>query len=707
MFYVPSLVLILVLIISVFVPQKLAQPKFIPVHQALLVKTNKKFPPYVAYNETLNNVRPNESKIALSQIEISTLQNVSESNLAQTTPSIGKVVLGEMVITKKTEPVIIPAQTTQKDIFSQGRDEVLKDVLKKDEIISTSSRGQAEIRNVFSETMSVASRALKSAQTIRRQIGSLAKAQGPSIQAPVSDRLDSDSQTGTLRPWATVARNDSPADAEEDSGRVTKTVGPSVYIMGKLEIFHGLAMTNDHHIEIRRWDEGVLQEKGNVNLSEGSYHLKIKEPTGFILGRLVSKDGQILGEGKVRVSEIRRIHDEIFTGPKIKILPVPGVHGLATNFYKSGSENPAPAQTKAQFLGGSVDMDVEKNGVIASDLLARGSSTLLRTQAPGFYPTQQIIFSGTEFDNTLFPESYISALKKTVSEQRQYNLDDPQMPVIWGQVSQDGVGVEGIRVEIERFEELDVVYFNEFYLPDPQLRTTSKAGTFAILDPPEGFLSLIAKRSDQYYSHANTVVTGGMVSFVKMENTLKTENATVKVFDAFTGEDVSSRLTVQSLSEFVDVDGIYTVTLPVVSRLSFLDAEPKSNQYFQASYYYNDSQAYIHVPMIQKAWIHSLMTQRRVNQDPNKSIVIGFVPEENFDAGLLNYSDYSNENILYFDSRGNLTKERGVSGGGFILFNAPADLLEVGVQGDKSQKILSKVIGVDPGTVHVLDYRSE
>ena len=76
-------------------------------------------------------------------------------------------------------------------------------------------------------------------------------------------------------------------------------------VTGPIELTQGLAITNEHHIEVRRSDEGVYREMGQVDLMKGSYSIDIDEASGAIVARLLDRSGLVLGEGSIRLSKLQ------------------------------------------------------------------------------------------------------------------------------------------------------------------------------------------------------------------------------------------------------------------------------------------------------------------------------------------------------------------------------------------------------------------
>ncbi len=672
------------------------QVTFVPIHKTLSIKTNKNLPPYIAYEATLEPEKQTEKN------EWDLFENKSQNLIVESSPvveapqRVQRIVLHEIVIQKDIQRAISEIYPNQRTLYRSPDSFSFKEV-ESDWKADLTAAERARIEKA--ETTGAIANFYKAEQKTYNVEPARVQIRNPTNSENVQVRnFPSERQTEGKN--IVVANN----NLKFDAGSLEK----EYQIKGHIEMHKGLAITNDHHIEFRRKDEGIFQERGLVDIGTGSYTIKTHETKGFLVAQLVTRKGDVIGEGSARISTGNFNESAAMQeGPKIQIFPKSDVSGQIKDAYKTESADPAPEKTMARFLGGIAEVDVKKDGKIQYGNLVKGSTTLIRSEAPGYIPTQQIILAGSDFESILYPENMVKSFKNIVSELRMSNYNDPEMPVIWGQVVQDGKGIAGIEVNLEGID-ADVIYFNEFHLPDANLKATSLHGGFAILNPPTGYHSIIAKRGDAYYAHQNTIVDAGVISYVKMESSLKTENVSIKVYDAFTGQNEIAVLSLQGIEEKIQVEnGLHVQLLPFVSRSSLLEAFPQQG-YLSAEYLYNEALGYIHVPLISEKWFNWITSQLKINQSPARSVVIGFVPEEDYEVGVINSEDIPDQNILYFNAQGEVVKSKiGSAGGGFIIFNAPTGPLEIATQLTKTQKTMSKLVPAEPGKVFVLNYRSE
>jgi hypothetical protein len=479
-------------------------------------------------------------------------------------------------------------------------------------------------------------------------------------------------------------------------------------VMGPVEIIGGLAVTNEHHIEVRRADEGVFREMGQVDLMKGSYSIDIDEASGSIVARLIDKRGVILGEGSVRLSQLQVGVSRLIYGPRLEISPSPTWTGMVSYYYSNSKKNKNPPPLVTTFSGQN-PVKVGINGEITLENIVKGASTVVRAEAADHMPASKIMVAGAKpFGIALFPNAMMEALKSIVADQNNIAPRElVETSVVWGVATLDGKPLSGVTISSESEPEAQAIYFNEFMIPDPKLTATSSSGLYAFMGLADGFHALLGQRGDSYFGHQNVDVELGSVAIGDIENTLRTEPVRMRAYDAFSGEPISLTANLQSLTQPVSIlEGVAAIVLPQVSRLSMMYTEAPQN-YVSANYFYNDQDSYIHLPMISRGWLAEIKTIAKINEFSQTGTIVGFFGEESFEAYLAGQTKDSSATIVYFDASGKIVDgQRGTSGGGFVIFNVPYGTQEAVVVGNPSEKIFSKVVPVDPETVSVLSFTS-
>lgn len=494
--------------------------------------------------------------------------------------------------------------------------------------------------------------------------------------------------------------------AQDPPDRIAVTKTTSGYkISGPIEIAGGLALTDEHFIELRRSVEGLPREAGDISLKEGTYDIEIDSLNGNLIAKMYDKSGDTLGLGSLRLEA-----DFLSSGlaPKLVIRPhISSLGGTVYDPYNSKSDK-SPADLRAAALNDESLFEHKPDSSHDHKWTAAnfqgGSTTVARFAASEFVSTNSITVAGKGFTSPIFPKGMISAFKEIVSEQRMQNLNDPQLPVIWGQVLLDGKPLSGVQVELEGFDGIKTIYFDALSLPDTRQTESSANGYFAIIGAPEGFHALIAKRGAQYFSHNVVVVEAATVSYVTLESTIRTRNVPLRIFDSFTGAPRAAEVEMQSAEAplHVSEEGWLPVLLPQISRHSLMQVFPGAG-YVAARYFYQDDQDYLHVPLVSSEWLGNLLRPSAERVDLDLGVVIGFFQAETFEVYLAGLPDFSKGNIFYFDAQGQPT-DQGLKGGGFVIANLEPGTHEVVILGKETEKIYSRLLPVDQRSISVLTF---
>lgn len=670
--------------------------KFVPIYEPLTIKAQKNSPPHVAFEVLIDSEMKAGSEWAVLEKMKPTQLGIPEK--VSEPLNSNKFEISEMVLKKDRE--IIQAPEDQSWVNELPRKQALR-------LQEAQQRG-----DVLSEDWSGPSWS-EAAKEVLEKSGALVAGTANSKVYVAATDASGHSASELPRPSVKYSAGNGNTETAGGLGFVDEKSNASKSemhsIVGPIEITGGLAVTNEHHIEIRRSDEGILKELGRVDLQQGFYKIEVEEKTGSVIARLVDKDGKTLGEGSFRLNRVSAASPKKdLLGPKLKIVPQPSYSGIVSSAYNSRPTDSAPAQTVATFIKGASEATAKKDGLIAMENVTKGSTTVLRVAAPKHLQTASIVVSGQEFKTLLYPESMIQALQDIVGQQRSMSFEGSPT-VIWGRVTLDGKAMAGVEVIVESAPELQAVYFNQFMLPDSSLKATSENGLYAFVDVTSGFHSLLALRENSILGYQNVIVEEGSVAQGDVAGTIKTETVPLRIYDAFLGEEKSASVTLQSLSSDLEVPlGLLTVNLPSINRVGMMRVQPEGTDYVTARYLYNDKDEYIHAPLVKWSWLGSIKSYLRIDDHPNTGFVVGFVPDEDFEVYLAAHDNFDPRLIVYFDMQGRILQNRkGMAGGGFIIYNVPADTQEVVVVGNRSQKIYSQVVPVDPESLSVLSFREQ
>lgn len=481
-------------------------------------------------------------------------------------------------------------------------------------------------------------------------------------------------------------------------------------VSGMIEVKGLPSGSSQWQVHVARYENDVKKEDGQVDLRKSTFQIRTADLSGTLVAQMIdTKSGFVIGEGRLRLSQ----HVANQQRGKAKLTIEKSIDQVAsswTSFYHDPSNlmprsvRSKPVSTRVLYASLNTEGKTDQTGVFQFDQIQKGSWGLLRTEAKGYQSGMYLVQSGHEKKLPLFPESMIKALRQIVRDQALTSEVAETGSIVWGQVTQDGKPLAGAEVDVEFLDHYKPVYFNSLLLPDPQLKSTSENGYFAILHLPPGFHSLVASYGQAYLSHANVVVDDETASIALLESTLQTEKSEVKVFDAFTGHPSAAQLELQGLPAALNVQGYADVHLSPIQRLSFMRVTPDNPAYMEALQIYEDTSDSLHAPLIRKDWLESIRGQRKINLEPRAGIVMGFVPAFPFEVYLGHESNFSTENVVYFDAHGTIVPT-GVAGGGFVIFNVPLGAQSVVVANTENNLLQTQVVPVDDLSFAVLKFR--
>lgn len=722
---------------AVFIyPLKMDNQINIFLSKKVLIKINKNYPSYIAYEA----VNKKESAAALEK-PIRTISLSTESQdviMNHFHPLSKKVVLNPIIIKKDVQVFnsqVINDNYIRNTQFTEEYQPTLRATL------ADQKNWVAEFKPYFRKKIQDASNAATWTQTtenakiaglaISNQAGRVSFGQPTNINKASISKVGSGANTfgekslnvkpaeqqKYVRSVASESPGEVASESEANKGLILKEkikTEASRYasapiqnrIVGIVEIGN-LPFTNEHHIEIRRYEEGVFRENGTANLLEATYEIFPNDLKGFLLGRLIDKNGKILGEGVVRISDTILNKAGAHRGPKIHIRAKSDISGRAVSSYRLGDKNALAQASKATIFQGHKEQTVGTDGAVKFDNVVRNSTTAMIAESKGHISSQQIIIAGENFNTELIPEKMGVALKQIISDLKQQNLNDPNLSIILGKVSFDGLPISGVNVKIENGNDTradsDVIYFNTLMLPDLNLTATSENGYFAFIVEGGDMMTLMAYRGDRYFGHLNTVVSPGITSFAEIKNTIKTESVEIKVYDPFTGLPEKSKLDLQGQEEQIDIEtGIGSAQLPYLGRWSLLFSNPNEKN-LAAHYTYVEKSDYIYVPVLSREWMSYIFSSTKRSIYPGTNIITGFVIDEDYEVEMPGFEEIKNH-IIYFDYAGKIT-DRGTQGGGFILYNLPEGIYEPLVYGSHSQKVYSRIAPLKTSDIFVFTYK--
>lgn len=473
---------------------------------------------------------------------------------------------------------------------------------------------------------------------------------------------------------------------------------------GAVVASNGILLGN-REVRVSHYYRGSKSSVQLFDRKTGQFETSLQDLSGTLMAELVDEEGHVVASGQQRISE--NMTSDQLAKLKINLNVLNQLSGTTYNFAKLSDrlnvENIQATQSvKSDLLLASMDQNISSDdlGGFQFKGVTPGSTSFVRTHSAGFYSGLHITKSGHKNKLPLFPNNLVKAVLNISKDRQLYSSSPENGSVVWGQVLLDGKPLSGVKVEVLSNEDFKPIYLNG-WLPDPNLDSTSENGYFIFVNLPQGMHSLIATRGGQQYSHINVEVDEESISSAVLEHTLKTDISELRSYDAFSGTPVATHLELQSLPEGISIEGFSEIRLPALDRQSILTSQATQADYIPVQMMYSDSDAEINVPHVRYSWIQAVQAQQKISSSNQGGLIIGFVQEDGFEAFLPHEQNFPRENIVYFDSTGQVINH-GVAGGGFIIFNVPLGSQSVTIMYEKSEQVHSQIIPVDSGYVSTL-----
>lgn len=478
---------------------------------------------------------------------------------------------------------------------------------------------------------------------------------------------------------------------QSETKNTKQTVNGAASIQGFFELKGGVGIVN-HTVSVKRVQEGQEIEIGRVDLKAGMYQIYVNSFDGELVAEVKDDSGIIIGEDRKRISGLKRV-ENYFTGPSLT-LGRPNAFSLNLT-QPEGEVFKNESNIQASFFSGNYNLkkttDIYPN-------VARHSSTiaLVESQSQKFARTLSIKTVKEKAATVLFTSGWVDGVIQYLSDKIQIQYMQ-QSGVIIGRVIQDGKPVQGAQVVIDSQSGVEPYYFNQLMIPELHQSTTGANGYFIILGALPGSYQISAFQQNRLLGTQTYFVEEKLVSFQEIQTTSNIRLTTVRSFDAFTGKQIKTDVFIPGLEDVIETDqeansyrsGSDEGIIEVLNR-------PQSNLYIPYVYVQNQNKDYIHLPQISEQFVNYIIQQKRLNVSAENAVFIGFVQMNKFKVHLAN-EQMDEENIIYFDSNGNIF-ESPVPNGGFIILNMPKGIQEVILQDEETDRTSSQVFYVKSGT---------
>lgn len=493
------------------------------------------------------------------------------------------------------------------------------------------------------------------------------------------------------------------------SGLTTRTVNPNnmrpLWLSGQIEMTGGLAFIgSDTQMVIQRTFNGERFEQGRIWVTEGKFEIHVKQPAGFLVAELRTRDGRVLGRGEVNLLDLHDVppRDSRIADLRIALHPTAeGASFRTISGHSHNNQNMPVASAKVEIQSYSDPLPVNSEGEAGDPTLSRDSTFVARASAKNHWPSMVVGQAQVPQDIRLFSNSMVDALiglnLEGMDKKEAY-----QQSVVWGRLTRDGKPVAGAVVEMAGA--YSPIYFSELYLPDKKAIVTSQNGVFAFVKVRAGVQALRVRIGGRIYPAQIFPTEGRHVSYVEFS----LHDKQVSQFRVFDGLDMSKPLSAQI--RMVGSDEV----LPI-GRDDFVEYSTAANPFVveaDAGADYEISRVtvsgsphVVHVPLVGREWLNRLAGERRVTMLPRRGTIVGYMDNHDYEVELTGYAPGEPTQIVYFDAKGApLEAKVGVAGGGFVIFNAPMGLQTLYVHPMQSRETFSQVVVAEPEFVQVITH---
>ncbi len=541
----------------------------------------------------------------------------------------------------------------------------------------------------------------------------------------IASAVDAGFATAAILPAATLATN--PKDVSNPALDAMKFIqqpeqtklSPATKwatVRGKFES-RGIGVI-DQIIELKRIEEGQVRELGRVDLKAGLYSIDIESPRGILIAQIKDRNGIIIGEDSQQILNLLS-RGQYFEGPFIQVHN-PGVMASAPDIPASRDPGKGIARTNG-LLGARNKSGASKTVAFVTTLfsnqntledptdefsnVSKNSSTVAYVSDPSnaYRKVLTIRQTGDQNKTPLFSEKWSTGMLEYISDQQKLEFKSNQVSIVIGKISVDGKPTAGAQVQIENHPGVYPIYLDQFMIPKVNQTETTENGYFMFVGLENANYTVSAFKQGQIIGHQMFIAEEGAVSYQNILSSSTAHSVLVRSFDAFSSDPVEIDLTTPDLEEIIQT-AAGSASYRNYNQLGVTQFLVRTNDqnYLPVRYFQDARKEYVHVPMLQEAWLKKIQAERMINEEPNTSTFVGFVPDFNYDVYLVS-EGYSRDKVVYFDTIGKISPIP-VKGGGFILFNVPAEAHEIVVQEEGNDRIYSQVIDSNAGQVGVAHF---
>jgi hypothetical protein len=478
-----------------------------------------------------------------------------------------------------------------------------------------------------------------------------------------------------------------------------------LWLSGQVEMTGGLAVVGPETlVTVKRVFNGQVFEQGRIWVTEGKFEIRVKQPLGFLVAELATRDGRLLGRGEMSLFELGSLpeKDDHINDLRIALQPsADGVAFHAVSGYSHDLHRMMVADARVEIQSYSDPQRANEEGLVTEPTLSRDSSFVARALAKNHWPTLVVGQAREPQDIRLFANSLVDALINLALNGTD-RREAMRQSVVWGRITRDGRAVTGAQVEMAG--DYKPIYFNDMYLPDPGLAATAGNGLFAFIHVRPGVQAVRTRIGNKLYPAQVFPTEEKHVSYMEL-NVRDNAISQFKVFDGLNmNKPVAASIRLVGGDQTLAVAKDDFVSYSVAANPFMVEADGGTD-YELSRVSVTGTPHVIHVPLVGRDWLYQIAQQKGFAPSAQRGTIVGYMDDHDFEVEVTGYAPGENMEIVYFDAQGNALDARtGVAGGGFVLFNAPIGLQTVYVHPTQSRETFAQVVIAEPGYVQVLTH---
>lgn len=509
-------------------------------------------------------------------------------------------------------------------------------------------------------------------------------------------------------------------DETENESLSPKNIEPSDFrkrpfsISGRIRVKGGLAfIPHEMRLEIFRKHEGIVKEKAYVWENRGEFQIQVKQLIGQLSGKLYDYQGALLGQGELDLEDIslpattegllNDVQVELEPVEKTKALKVVSVHSLGGKEFQE-------TDIRARHVSEMVQIENEGAQLVASELVDQSISELI-LEKEGFISTRVRARFEEQQRVFMFPERFIQALLGLVLDPNKAAIDSKGgiRGIIMGQVvGSNKTPLAGAQIELAEQSEIQPIYFNSHFLPDPSLSQTSENGLYAFVDLRQGHYAIRAKFEEEVFPAQVISVTDGVVTQVQFESAPK-KRITLELAGLFADKfKVNGSVSVFGSGESFTAEGSKASLLTsLTDQFQILEVVPQDS-YMSTRLNFYPSQRHLSLPLLSLQDARALSLKQKVDLNQTGTIY-GQGPSKNYEVVVVSTNNGEKAGrVLYGKSWSSIDQRAyGEKGDSFVVIDLEPGFYSVSVVALDEEQVYSDLVFSEPGFANlVADPRS-